>query len=149
MLADGVGGNFHYCGLFRGLEIAKPELVAQNARASSKFPYGSGARGHLCGAWKLPKRRPQRADQLGTKLRDRRLPLIRALGERSLDRFAERTRETWTGNDERGAVVGVFEARDLDAVPPATWPSVRMNARTRSLTQAVTVTEQDALPTRT
>jgi hypothetical protein len=26
VLADGVGGNFHYCGLFLGTEIAKPEL---------------------------------------------------------------------------------------------------------------------------
>lgn len=26
VLADGVGENFHYCGLFRGPEIAKPEL---------------------------------------------------------------------------------------------------------------------------
>ena len=26
--ADGVGRNFHYCEAFRGLEIAKPELVA-------------------------------------------------------------------------------------------------------------------------
>jgi Zn-dependent protease len=45
-----------------------------------------------------------------------------------------------------GAVVGVFAARDLDAVPRATWPSVRMNTRMQSLTQAVTVNEQDDLP---
>ena len=47
---------------------------------------------------------------------------------------------------EGGAVVGLFAARDLDAVPRATWPSVRMNKRMQPLSQAVTVDERDELP---
>ncbi len=47
---------------------------------------------------------------------------------------------------EGGAVVGVFAARDLDAVPQATWPTVRMNARMQPLAQVVTVSERDELP---
>jgi Zn-dependent protease len=47
---------------------------------------------------------------------------------------------------EAGAVVGVFVARDLDAVPRATWPSVQMSTRMQPLSQAVTLNEQDELP---
>ena len=47
---------------------------------------------------------------------------------------------------EGGAVVGLFAARDLDAVPRATWPSVRVNTRMLPLSQAVAVNEQDELP---
>ena len=47
---------------------------------------------------------------------------------------------------EGDAVVGLFAARDLDAVPRDTWPSVRVNARMQPLGQAVVVTEQDELP---
>lgn len=47
---------------------------------------------------------------------------------------------------ERGAVVGLFAARDLDAVPRATWRSVRVNTRMHPLSQAVSVDEQDDLP---
>ena len=38
VLADGVGGNFHYCALFLGPEIAKPELGAQNACDFEQVP---------------------------------------------------------------------------------------------------------------
>jgi CBS domain-containing protein len=47
---------------------------------------------------------------------------------------------------EGGAVVGLFRARDLDAVSRATWPSVRVNTRMQPLSQAVAVNEQDELP---
>jgi CBS domain-containing protein len=47
---------------------------------------------------------------------------------------------------EGGAVVGLFAASDLDAVPRATWPSVRVNKRMQPLSQAVAVDEQDELP---
>ena len=47
---------------------------------------------------------------------------------------------------EGGAVVGLFAARELDAVPRATWPSVRMNKGMQPLSQAVTVDERDELP---
>ena len=43
VLADGVGGNFHYCKLFLGLEIAKRELSLGTLVISSKFPSGSRA----------------------------------------------------------------------------------------------------------
>ena len=43
VLADGVGGNFHYCALFLGLAIAKPELSLGTLAIWSKFPYGSCA----------------------------------------------------------------------------------------------------------
>ncbi len=47
---------------------------------------------------------------------------------------------------EGGAVVGLFAARDLDAVPRATWPSVRVGTRMQPLSQAVSLDEQDDLP---
>jgi CBS domain-containing protein len=47
---------------------------------------------------------------------------------------------------EGGAVVGLFAARDLDAVPRTTWPSVLVKTRMQPLSQVVAVTEQDELP---
>jgi CBS domain-containing protein len=47
---------------------------------------------------------------------------------------------------EGGAVVGLFAARDLDAVPRGTWRSVRVDTRMQPLGQAVSVNEQDELP---
>jgi Zn-dependent protease/CBS domain-containing protein len=47
---------------------------------------------------------------------------------------------------EQGAVVGLFAARDLDAVPRGSWPTVRVNTRMHPLSQAVVVNEQDELP---
>jgi CBS domain-containing protein len=47
---------------------------------------------------------------------------------------------------EDGAVVGLLAARDLSAVPRASWRSVRVNTRIQPLSQAVSVDEQDELP---
>jgi CBS domain-containing protein len=47
---------------------------------------------------------------------------------------------------EGGAVVGLFAARNLDAVPRGTWGNVRVNTRMQPLSQAVSVNEQDELP---
>jgi CBS domain-containing protein len=47
---------------------------------------------------------------------------------------------------EDGAVVGLFPARDLSAVPPTSWRSVPVSTRMQPLSQAVVVHEQDELP---
>jgi CBS domain-containing protein len=47
---------------------------------------------------------------------------------------------------EDGAVVGLFGARDLDAVPRTSWPTARVSTRMQPLDQVVVVGQQDRLP---
>ena len=47
---------------------------------------------------------------------------------------------------EDGAVVGLFAARDLGAVRPATWPRTHLSTRMQPLSQVVTVQQRDELP---
>src|SRR4051794_13356036 len=47
---------------------------------------------------------------------------------------------------EDGAVVGLFGARDLDAVPSTSWPTARVSTRMQPLDQVVVVEQQDQLP---
>ena len=47
---------------------------------------------------------------------------------------------------ENGAVVGLFAARDLGAVPRTSWPTVRVSTRMQPLGQVVVVEQQDELP---
>jgi CBS domain-containing protein len=47
---------------------------------------------------------------------------------------------------EDGAVVGLFAARDLDAVRRTSWPRTQVNMRMRPLSQVVVLEQQDELP---
>src|SRR4051794_12337778 len=47
---------------------------------------------------------------------------------------------------EDGAVVGLFAARDLGAVPRTSWPSVRVSMRMQPLSRGVVVEQRDELP---